>query len=131
MLVFSIFLFLSLAAVKRQAELTDQIATGRATAGRAYQVTDLPILRGVSITAGQAAVLVFALYVSSNDVRVLYAFPGLLYLVCPLLLYWILRMVMVTHRGQMNDDPVLFAVRDKVSLVSGVLALACLLAARL
>ena len=117
MLGFSIFLFLSLAAIKRQAELMDQMATGRESSGRAYEVDDLPILRGVALSAAQAAVLVLALYISSSDVRALYVFPGLLWLVCPLLLYWLLRMVMKTHRGWMSDDPIVFAATDRVSIL--------------
>ena len=116
MLGFSMFLFLALAAVKRQAELTDQTVTGRTSPGRAYEVDDLPVLRGIALAAGQAAVLVLALYISSDDVRGLYAFPSLLWLVCPLLLYWVLRMVMKTHRGEMTDDPIVFAATDRVSL---------------
>jgi len=116
MLGFSMFLFLSLAAVKRQAELTDQAASGRASAGRAYEVEDLPVLRGIALSAGQAAVLVLALYISSDDVRALYVFPSLIWLICPLLLYWILRMVMKTHRGEMTDDPIVFAATDRVSI---------------
>lgn len=117
MLGFSMFLFLSLAAVKRQAELMDQMETGRTSSGRAYEVEDLPILRGLALSAGQAAVLVLALYISSDDVRALYAFPSLLWLICPILLYWLLRMVMKAHRGQMIDDPIVFAARDKISIV--------------
>ena len=117
MLAFSMFLFLALAAVKRQAELVDLKATGRSGAGRAYEVEDLPVIRSIAVTSGQAAVLVLALYITSDDVRQLYAYPALLWLICPLLLYWVLRMVMKAHRGQMTDDPILFAVTDKISLV--------------
>lgn len=123
MLGFSIFIFLSLAAVKRQAELMDQMVTGRGSSGRAYEVDDLPVLRGIALSAGQAAVLVLALYISSADVRSLYAFPSLLWLVCPILLYWILRMVMKTHRGAMSDDPIVFAATDRVSAVIVILCL--------
>ena len=130
MLGFSMFLFLALAAVKRQAELTDQIATGRESVGRAYEVEDLPILRGMALSAAHAAVLVMALYVSSNDVQALYARPELLWLVCPLLLYWLLRMVMMTHRGYMTDDPIVFAAKDRISWIwLAVLAAVLLMAA--
>ena len=117
------FLFLALAAIKRQAELIDLIRTKRASAGRAYEPEDLPILRGVALTATQAAVLILALYISSDDVQALYAFPSLLWLVCPLLLYWMLRMVMKTHRGKMTDDPIVFAATDPVSLLTIALCL--------
>lgn len=123
MLGFSMFLFLALAAVKRQAELTDLIHTKRSGPGRAYEPDDLPILRGIALTAAQAAVLILALYISSDDVQTLYAFPSLLWLVCPLLLYWMLRMVMKTHRGKMTDDPIVFAATDPVSLLTVALCL--------
>ncbi len=125
MLGFSMFLFLALAAVKRQSELADLLATGRDGVGRAYATEDLPVIRGVAITSGQAAVLVLALYISSDDVQRLYAAPSLLWLICPLLLYWVLRMVMKTHRGQMVDDPIVFAATDKISV--GVIATAVLI----
>ncbi|MDJ0637213.1 MAG: UbiA family prenyltransferase [Paracoccaceae bacterium] len=124
MLGFSMFVFLALAAVKRQAELMDQVETGRTSSGRAYEVDDLPILRGISLSASQASVLVLALYISSGDVRALYAFPSLLWLICPLLLYWLLRMVMKTHRGQMTDDPIVFAATDRISAIVVLLCLA-------
>ncbi len=123
---FSMFMFFALAAVKRQAELMDQLETGRTSSGRAYEVDDLPVLRGISLSAGQASILVLALYISSDDVRDLYAFPSLLWLICPLLLYWLLRMVMKTHRGQMTDDPIVFAATDRISIV--VVLLCALLA---
>lgn len=117
LLGFSMFLFLALAAVKRQAELIDQIKTGRESSARAYLADDLPVLRSVALSSGHAAVLVMALYISSDAVQPLYARPELLWLVCPLLLYWILRMVVMTHRGYMTDDPIVFAARDRVSLL--------------
>lgn len=113
----SIFLFLALAAVKRQAELIDQMQTGRDSPGRAYQVDDLPILRGIALSAGNASVLVLALYISSDDVQALYSRPQFIWLICPFLLYWVLRMVMKTHRGEMTDDPIVFAVTDRISQI--------------
>lgn len=133
MLGFSMFLFFALAAVKRQAELTDQLRDGRdKTAGRAYLTEDLPVLRGMALSSGYSAVLVFALYINSDQVKPLYNHPEALWLICPLLLYWISRMVMMTHRGYMTDDPIVYTARDRVSqgviLTSlGVFALAGLL----
>lgn len=117
LLGFSMFVFLALAAVKRQAELTDQLKTGRASSGRAYEVDDLPVLRGTALSAGNAAVLVLALYISSDSVQMLYSRPAVLWLICPILLYWLLRMVMKTHRGEMTDDPIVYAATDRVSQV--------------
>ncbi|MEO1606443.1 MAG: UbiA family prenyltransferase [Pseudomonadota bacterium] len=123
MLGFSMFLFLGLAAVKRQAELTDQMLSGRESKGRAYEVDDLPILRGMALSASHAAVLVLALYISSDDIQRLYAHPEILWLICPMLLYWELRMVMATHRGLMDDDPIIYAATDRVSQI---VILACI-----
>ena len=114
---FSVFLFLALAAVKRQAELMDLIRTGRKGIGRAYEVEDLPILRGMALSSGNSAVLVLALYINSADVQSLYTRPELIWMVCPVLLYWIIRMVVKTHRGEMTDDPIVFAARDPVSII--------------
>ncbi len=117
LLGFSMFVFLSLAAVKRQAELVDQQATGRQRSGRAYVIEDLPVLRSLAISTGTAAVLVLALYIASDDVQRLYDRPGLLWGVCPLVMYWMLHMVLETHRGHMTDDPIVFAATDRTSLV--------------
>ena len=130
MLGFSMFLFLSLAAVKRQAELTDQLKGGRdKSIGRAYEVDDLPVLRGIALSAGYAAVLVFALYISSPGIKALYNDPRFLWLICPLLLYWISRMVMMTHRGFMTDDPIVYAASDRVSQVVILLCVGIVLVA--
>jgi 4-hydroxybenzoate polyprenyltransferase len=132
LLGFSMFLFLGLATVKRQAELMDQAATGRESSGRAYTVDDLPVLRGLALASAIASVLVMALYVSSEDVQPLYSRPDLLWALCPVLLYWLLRMIMMAHRGQMTDDPIVFAARDRVSLMTiltafGIVAAASIL----
>jgi 4-hydroxybenzoate polyprenyltransferase/phosphoserine phosphatase len=130
MLGFSLFLFLSLAAVKRQAELTDQLKGGRKkTAGRAYDTEDLPILRDIALSAGYASVLVFALYINSDDVLKLYKTPEILWLICPLLLYWVSRMVMMTHRGYMTDDPIVYAAKDKVSRIVVLIGVLTIIAA--
>ena len=130
LLGFSMFLFLALAAVKRQAELMDQMKTGRQNAGRAYEIDDLPVLRGIALSACHAAVLVLAVYISSDFVQELYDQHEILWLLCPLLLYWILRMVMKAHRGEMTDDPIVFAATDRVSLaVIGMCAAITIVAA--
>ncbi|MBK5926324.1 UbiA family prenyltransferase [Rhodobaculum claviforme] len=118
LLAFSIFFFFSLAAVKRQAELVDAAASGTAKAhGRGYQVADLPLVSTMAIASGYMSVLVMALYIYSPEVRALYARPEALWGICLVLLYWVSRMAMVTHRGLMHDDPIVFAVRDRVSLI--------------
>lgn len=129
LLAFSTFIFLSLAAVKRQAELVDNVKQGKLNAtGRGYHVDDLPIISMISISAGYIAVLVMALYVNSPEVMKLYARPEALWGVCAILLYWITRTVMLTHRGVMHDDPVIFAVKDRMSQICLLIILAFVIA---
>jgi 4-hydroxybenzoate polyprenyltransferase/phosphoserine phosphatase len=116
LLAFSVFFFLSMAAVKRQAELIDSADRGSLKAsGRGYHVDDLPIISMISIGAGYVSVLVMALYVNSPTVVELYTHPDALWGVCVVLLYWITRTVMVAHRGNMHDDPVVYAAKDRAS----------------
>jgi 4-hydroxybenzoate polyprenyltransferase len=125
LLLFSVFLFLSLAIVKRYAELDSLRRRGQLqAAGRDYDIGDLPMLESVGISAGYVSVLVLALYVNSPSTLLLYRRPEVLWGLCVLLLYWITRIWMKTHRGKMHDDPVLFAMRDRVSLATGVFAAA-------
>ena len=84
----------------------------------------------MAVASAYVAVLVFALYINSPDVRIIYASPLPLWGVCPILLFWLSRLVMVAHRGRMHDDPVVFAVRDRISLMCGVGVVACVLAGR-
>jgi 4-hydroxybenzoate polyprenyltransferase len=130
LLAFSLFLFLSLALVKRYAELDGLQARGELTAaGRGWQVADLPLIGGLGAASGMAAVLVLALYIDSEPARRLYQLPEALWLLTPLLLYWVSRLWFKTHRGEMHDDPVVFALRDRVSLGIGGVAVAIVLLA--
>ncbi len=118
LLAFSTFFFFSLAAVKRQAELVDGVAAGRVkTHGRGYHVGDLSIVNNIAVSAGMVSVLVLALYANSEPVQLLYHTPEMLWGVCLVLLFWNSRIAILTHRGQMHDDPLVFAARDRVSLV--------------
>ena len=120
LLGFSIFFFLALAAVKRQAELVDLVAAGRdKAAGRGYLPEDLPLITMMALAAGYVSVLVAGLYLTSDAVAELYSFPPALWGICAVLIYWLSRIVMLTHRQRMHDDPIVFAVTDKVSLVCG------------
>lgn len=124
LLAFSVFFFLSLAAVKRQAELIDSAERGNLTAsGRGYHVNDLPIISMIAIGSGYVSVLVMILYVNSPAVMELYAHPEALWGVCAILLYWITRTVMIAHRGEMHDDPVVYAAKDRVSQLSFLIIL--------
>lgn len=132
LLVFSMFLFFALATIKRQAELEDMARRGAdKPAGRNMIVADLPILQAMSIGAAQLAVLVFALYSQDPEVQSHFGSPDLLLFVCPVLFFWLGRMQMLTRRGFMTDDPIVFTLRDRVSLLTGVAMLAIfVLAAR-
>ena len=88
---------------------------------------DLDLLRSMAASSGIMAVLVLALYVNSPDITVLYARPVALWAVCPILLFWISRVLMLSNRGLMPDDPVVFALRDRVSLMVGAVALGAFL----
>ncbi len=118
LLAFSIFFFFSLAAVKRQAELSDRNVNGEARVhGRGYDVGDLPLVANMALSSGYLSVLVMALYLDSANVQALYEAAYPLWGLCPILLYWISRMVLITNRGEMHDDPLIFALRDRPSIV--------------
>ena len=120
---FSIFLFLSLALAKRCAELRRLKLSGLLSTPntRAYATGDYDQLSLCGTASGYLAVLVLALYLNSPESRSLYARPHFLWSICPLLLYWVSRLWILVSRGQMNEDPVLFALRDKPSYVIGAL----------
>jgi 4-hydroxybenzoate polyprenyltransferase len=122
LLIFSIFLFLSLAFVKRYAELDGLRRNSQLqAAGRGYHVEDLSMLQSFGAAAGYLSVLVLALYINSPDIESLYHRPKVIWLLCVLLLYWISRVWMKAHRGTMHDDPVVFALKDPLSLAIGLL----------
>ena len=122
-LAFSMFIFLSLALVKRYAELHAANARGDAekTRGRGYYPADFGMIASLGAASGYLSVMVLALYINDQGATNLYAHPQIIWLACPLLLFWITRVWMLTQRGQMNDDPVVFAIRDRVSLGVGAL----------
>ena len=116
LLAFSIFVFLSLAMVKRYTELVNLRALGQHSAsGRDYQVSDLSLLAALGGGSGYQAVLVLALYINSDTVTELYTRPEILWILCPLLLYWISRTWLIAHRGAMDDDPLVYTLRDRLS----------------
>ena len=132
LLAFSMFLFLSLALLKRFAELERlDVAPERSMHGRGYRGDDLPVLRTAGVSAGYLSVLVLVLYVSSPEVSDLYAQPTLLWLVGALLLYWMTRVWLIAERGRMNDDPILFGAKDPTSYVVFALMALTLLGATL
>ena len=123
MLAFSIFMFLSLALVKRYAELREARVKGKTekTRGRGYYPDDLEMISSLGASSGYLSVMVLALYIQDTGTAALYTYPQMIWLACPLLLFWVSRTWLLTHRGEMNDDPVVFAIKDRVSLVVGLM----------
>ena len=125
LLTFSVFLFLSLALVKRCAELVLMTESQSTTmSGRGYGIADLPHLQMMGISSGYISILIIALYIDNPAVTELYSHPQLLWILCPALLFWISRIWLKTTRGEMHDDPLIFAIKDKGSRLT---ALACML----
>jgi 4-hydroxybenzoate polyprenyltransferase len=121
LLAFSLFFFFSLAMVKRYSELD---ALGQREDGpkaaRGYYASDRAEIASLGSASGYIAVLVLALYINSEAVVVLYRQPLVLWLISPLLLYWISRVWLLAHRGEMHEDPVVFAIHDRVSYAVGI-----------
>lgn len=117
------FMFLSLALVKRYAELREARAKDLMdkARGRGYYPGDLDMIAALGASSGHLAVMVLALYIHEGSTVAMYGHPHVIWLACPLLLFWITRVWMLTHRGLMNDDPVVFAIRDRMSQVIGAL----------
>lgn len=130
LLAFSLFLFLSLAFIKRFSELVSATKSGKTAAhGRGYRVEDLQLLQSIGVVAGFSAAVVMALYLNSTEVLALYTHPQLLWFTMPVLLFWICWVWLKAARDEMHDDPVVFAARDPASLIAGALFLAVMWAA--
>jgi 4-hydroxybenzoate polyprenyltransferase len=119
LLSFSTFFFFGLAMVKRYTELLRLVSRNHnALHGRSYTGDDkIPVLV-MGITSSLISILILALFFASPDVQVLHRYPGRLWMLAPILLFWTGRIWLLTHRGQVDDDPVVFAMKDKVSLAS-------------
>lgn len=132
LIAFSVFFFLSLAFVKRYAELESLQKDGEGgVAGRGYAVNDMPLILVFGAASAFLAVLIFALYLDSTAVREQYLSPEIGWLAIPFLLYLIGRMWFKAHRGQMNQDPVLFLLRDLPSIITVLMMGAALVVAHL
>jgi 4-hydroxybenzoate polyprenyltransferase len=131
LLTFSLFIFLSLAFLKRFTELRELFLLNRTSMqGRGYIASDLGLVQSMGIASGFASVLLLALYINGDTVSNIYSSPQVLWVLIPIHLYWVSRMWMKGERGEMHDDPVLFAVRDRYSLLCGFMFAAMLLIAR-
>ena len=119
LLGFSMFIFTSLALIKRYTELAGRIdADLPDPSNRNYRKSDLDIVAALAAAAGFNAVTVFALYISSETVHHLYRYPKALWLICPILMYWLARVLMMAHRRHMDDDPIVFALKDRNSILA-------------
>ena len=121
LLSFSLFLFLSLALVKRVSELSRVRTSGATMSGRGYAVDDLELLSSYGVATSIASVVVFTLFIYDPRTAQMYATPLLLWGSVPVLLGWIMRVWLKAHRGQMDEDPIVFAIRDRFSIACGVL----------
>lgn len=131
LLTFSVFVFMSLAVVKRYAELNAvEQSGGSEISSRGYTVTDLPLLLALGVGTGMAACVIFVIYLIQEAFpKDVYGRPGWLWLAFPLLLYWVARVWRLAVHGQMNEDPVLFALKDRVSWMLGAALVLILLVA--
>jgi hypothetical protein len=110
------FFFLSLAMAKRYSELLHASNLVKAgNSGRGYHTGDRELLLALGVSSSFSAVVIFSLYVHSQDVRLLYSSPEILTLLCPIVLYWLSRVWLQAHRGELREDPVTLAIRDPVS----------------
>jgi 4-hydroxybenzoate polyprenyltransferase len=122
LLAFCVFLFFSLALIKRYAELALMRGRdGAAAHARGYLLEDQELILALGVSTGTLAVLVLALYLSTAHAEALYHQAGFIWAVCVLLLYWVSHMWLAAHRGRMTDDPLVFALKDRVSQVLVVL----------
>lgn len=129
LLSFSLFFFLSLAYMKRYIELA-RVGHDRKLPSRNYQASDLTVVQTFGIANGALALLTLAQYMASPQVRMLYSFPQALWLVLPLMMFWTYRTWMWASRGKVGDDPVVFAIKDRISQITVVLVIGVILLAR-
>jgi len=121
LVVFAMFLFLSLAAAKRYVELTDLSEGNRPNASRGYLREDYPMIAAFGINCACLAVLVLGLYVNSDTFQKLYSQAKVFWLLCPLLLYWLVRVWLLAGRRQLHEDPVIFALKDRTTWIIAAL----------
>lgn len=129
LLIFSIFIFTAMALVKRYSELATLLDIGlEDPSNRNYKRSDLPVVASLASASAVGSIVIIALYVASPEVKSLYTRPELLWFMCPVLLYWVSRLVMMSHRRHIEGDPIVFALRDRISWITGA-ALAVIIAA--
>jgi 4-hydroxybenzoate polyprenyltransferase len=130
LLALSLFGFLSLALAKRYVEVSALASRAETHArGRGYLAGDAQVLGWLGVASGCLSVLVLALYITSRDVTALYSRPELLWFACPLMLYWISRVWLLAHRGELHEDPLVFALRDPSSYAVAMATIVVMVAA--
>ncbi|HMK29972.1 MAG TPA: UbiA family prenyltransferase [Terriglobales bacterium] len=128
-LPFSMFFFLSLAMAKRYSELVNaEQLVESGNSGRGYITGDKDVLLSLGVASSFAAIVIFSLYVHSPEVVVLYHNPAPLLLLCPIILYWLSRVWLQAHRGELHEDPVTLAIRDPVSYAVAAACIVVILA---
>ena len=122
LLAFSMFFFLALALIKRLTELRalDRAAGHRENLDRGYQLSDVQLLGSLAASSAYLSVVLMALYINSPEAHLLYRQPQFLWPLCLVIIYWLTRMILIANRGQLHDDPIVFAARDRASWITGV-----------
>jgi len=128
LLAFSLFFFLSLAFVKRLSELRVQQQAHKLP-GRGYGPEDVNLIGALAGSSAYTSVLVFAFYINSPEVLPLYRHPQVLWAICVALIYWLTRLIMLSNRGQVHDDPIVYAFGDWASYITGVVVAVLIYAA--
>jgi 4-hydroxybenzoate polyprenyltransferase len=122
LLAFSMFFFLCLAIIKRLSEIIinkEMYDEKTKLSGRGYYTTDFQILMSLATASGMLSILVFSLYINSPAVTTLYNNPYALWLICPLFAYWVIRILIMATRGEIDEDPIVFTINDKCSWATG------------
>jgi 4-hydroxybenzoate polyprenyltransferase len=120
LLAFSSFIFFSLAWMKRYAELHNSTSKEKVS-GRGYFKSDLTFIFGLGAASGLLSILIFALYIENIQSSGGYQHADFAWLALPVLTYWLCRVWLIAYRGEMNEDPIIFAAKDKVSIICGLL----------
>ena len=130
LLSFSALIFLSLATIKRISELRALTNNDNEIKIRGYESNDIIILETLSIVSGYISVVVLVFHFSIEETKALYSQFEMLWLICPIILYWLTRIILITHRGKMHHDPVIFALKDRISISTGVAILIIIMLAK-
>ena len=129
LLYFSIFFFFALSSVKRLAELSYLYKNNKTKIkGRAYDVSNIPLVKNISYISAYISIIILFLYVNSPEIIILYSSPTFLWGICLVLLYWITKIILFAKTGQMHQDPIVFAIKNKLSYICLILIIMLLIA---